>query len=196
MYRLIQFIRHKIPFIWNLIDCVNASVFRFQYGKKLKAIPEFLAGYNYQSISFSLAQIEDIQRLIDFFKRQPTDAFEYFNPHGFDKDSILQLIKNPAFIMILAEQDAQIVGYAFLRCFMNGKSFRGKIVDINHRGLGIAKNFGIITTEIASKLGIGLFGTISKSNVSSLASSKSSNNIKIIKELPDDFLFIQYLPKL
>lgn len=78
---------------------------------------------------------------------------------------------------------------------MNGKAFRGKIVGVDFRGRGIAKTFGTLTTEIASAFGLGLFGTISKANSASMASSKSSNEIKIIEELPNDYLLIQYLPK-
>lgn len=195
MYQLVQFIRHKIPLIWNLIDIFNGRGFQIRYKKRLKTLPDLLASFSNSNVNYSLARTEDAPALEDFFQKQPKEAFKYFKPHEFDKRSIIKLINNPSFIMILAKCQSSIIGYSFLRCFANGKSFRGKIVDINFRGQGIAKNFGIITTEIASKLGIGLFGTISKMNISSMASSKSSNEIKVIKELPEDYLLIQYLPK-
>lgn len=195
MYRLVQLVRHKIPFLWSIIEYLNSIVFRCRYGKELKTIPNLLYEYSNDFISYRLAGFDDVPLLVDFFNKQPEDAFQFFKPHDFDFNTLLKLVKNPAFIMVIAKADSKIVGYAFLRCFANGKSFRGKIVDIDHRGKGIAKQFGIQTTEIASNLGIGLFGTISKSNVSSMASSKSSNEIRIIEELPDDYLLIQYLPK-
>lgn len=195
MYQLVQFIRHNIPFIWTFIEYLNVVAFRLKYGSKLNSISELLSRFNNNSVSYRLANTNDASQLVEFFKKQPQESFEYFKPHGFDLDSIIKLIRNPSFIMILAEVDSTIVGYAFLRCFSNGKSFRGKIVDVNFRGNGIAKQFGLQTTEIASKLGIGLFGSISKSNISSIASSKSSNEIKILEELPNDYILIQYLPK-
>lgn len=196
MYQLVQFIRHKIPFFWSLIESINATIFQLKYGKALKNLPSLLSEFNNSSISFKLAEIDDASLLVDFFRKQPEEAFKFFKPHGFDRESILKLVKNTSFIMILAQVDSKIVGYAFLRCFFNGKSFRGKIVDIDYRGRGLAKQFGVQTTKIALKLGIDLYGTVSKSNISSMASSKSSNDIKIIKELPDDYLLIQYLSKL
>lgn len=195
MYQAIQYIRYKMPFIWNFIELANALSFKLLFGRKLSAISKTLSKFNNESIIYSLADIDDVESLAELFKRQPEDAFKYFKPHKFDKGTIRKLINNPAFIIILAKNKSKVVGYAFLRCFANGKAFRGKLVDIEFRGRGIAKNFGIITTEIASTLGIKLFGTISKSNISSMASSKSSNEVRVIEELPDNYLLIQYLPK-
>jgi len=195
MYQAIQYIRYKMPFIWNFIELANALSFKLLFGRKLSAISKTLSKFNKESIIYSLADIDDVESLAELFQRQPEDAFKYFKPHKFDKGTIRKLINNPAFIIILAKNNSTVVGYAFLRCFANGKAFRGKLVDIEFRGRGIAKNFGIITTEIASTLGIKLFGTISKSNISSMASSKSSNEVRVIEELPDNYLLIQYLPK-
>lgn len=195
MYSFIQLIRHKLPIIWNVIEYVNATAFQFRYGRKVDSLSNLILKFNNDRITYHLAEIVDAPKLVDFFRRQPEEAFQYFKPHGFDIDTIKKIIKNPSFIVILAKSESSVVGYAFLRCFSNGKSFRGKIVDIDYRGQGIAKQFGIITTEVAQKIGVGLYGTISKGNVSSMKSSESSNEIKVIEELSDDFLLIQYLPK-
>lgn len=97
--------------------------------------------------------------------------------------------------MVIAKKENQIVGYVFLRCFFNGKCFRGKMVDYRWRGKGIAVLLGEVSTEIASVLRLRMFGTISKKNAASLYSSQASNDIKIVEELPDDYLYIEYLPK-
>ena len=96
---------------------------------------------------------------------------------------------------LVSNSNNEIVGYFFLRCFFNGKCFRGKIVDYRWRGKGIAVLMGKISTTIAKTLRMRMFGTISKSNLPSLASSQESNEIKIIKALPNDYLYIEYLPK-
>lgn len=97
--------------------------------------------------------------------------------------------------MILVKKENRIVGYMFMRCFFNGKCFRGKMVDYRWRGKGIAILLGELSTDIATLLRLRLFGTISKDNVSSMRSSQASNEIKVIEELPNDYLYIEYLPK-
>ena len=54
---------------------------------------------------------------------------------------------------------------------------------------------GKASTAVAQKLGLRIFGTISKENVTSMASAAAVNEIRIIKELPNDYLYIEYLPK-
>lgn len=195
MYRLIQFARHNLPFIWALIETINAACFRLRYGKKLNKLSDLCKHEQSSGLSYHIVTDSDVEALADFFRRQPDDAYEFFHPHEFKKKALEKLIKNPSFIMFISKDANQIVGYAFMRCFMNGKAFRGKIVDINYRGKGIAKTFGNLMTKSADALGIGLFGTISKVNVASMASSKAVNEIRIIEELPNDYLLIQYLPK-
>ena len=89
----------------------------------------------------------------------------------------------------------QIVGYFFLRSFVNGKSFRGKIVDKDWQGRGIAKLMGIAMTKVSQHLGLRMFGSISPENFASMASAKASNNIKVLKTLENGYYYIEFLPK-
>ena len=54
---------------------------------------------------------------------------------------------------------------------------------------------GTISMDIAQKLGIRLFGTISKGNAASFKSAQAVNNIKVIKEFENGDLYIEYLSK-
>lgn len=195
MYRVIQFIRHKAFFVWNIIEFVNSVMFRIRFSHKLKSVSSRCHEYYANPISIELVEKKDLQQLSAFFRRQPENAFTFFQPHGFDMKTLSRLHNNPSFIMFMAKCDNRIVGYAFLRAFFNGKAFRGKMVDIDYRGKGIAKIFGRLTMDVCTDIGLRLYGTISKSNISSMASSQSVNEVKIVKELPDNYLLIQYLPK-
>ena len=90
----------------------------------------------------------------------------------------------------------KIIGYFFIRFFANRKAFRGKMVDVNFQGRGIAKNMGRIMTDVALGAGFRLFATISKDNLSSLASSKAVNEIRIVAELDNNYIYIEYLSKI
>ena len=174
---------------------MNATLFRLKYRQLNKAIEQNCIKHSDNIFTYSVVQKKDLEGLVAFFNSQPSDSFEFFNPHSFDLKTLDRLLSNPSFIMLLAKYDGKIVGYTFLRAFFNGKAFRGKIVDINYRGRGIAKTFGKLTMDISTEIGLNLFGTISKRNLSSMASSKSVNEIRIIEELPDEYILIQYLPK-
>lgn len=194
MYRIIQYIRHHCQWMWGIIEKINAECFLLRYGWRLNLIETALSEYKIP-IHFKRVEPSDIDRLCKFFERQPPDSYKYFQPHGFTRHDILKQYKNKAFMMFIALDHDALVGYFFLRCFANGKAFRGKIVDYKFRNRGIAKQMGSLSSRIAFTLGMRLFGTISKYNYASMQSSESVNKISIVKELPDDYLYIEYLPK-
>ena len=134
----------------------------------------------------------DLQGLTDLLSKQPDGFDQYFKPHKFDIDSLRLMFENKSFKMLGVFDDSEIVGYFFIRFFANKKAFRGKMVDSNHQRQGIAKNIGRITTNIALDAGFRLFATISKNNFSSWYSSSAVNEIRIIKELPNNYLYIEY----
>lgn len=196
MTAILIFIKHHIPFIWHIVEYTNSLLFSIIYSKRLELIDSKYSQFkNHGGYPIRTLQMEDMIALSEFFIRQPADSFEYFQPHAFDYKSLVKKNKDKSFIMIGVFSNNEIVGYGFLRCFFNGKAFRGKIVDISHQGHGIAKQIGSILTDMAILMHLRLFATISKDNVKSISSSHAVNKIKILKELPDNYIYVEYLQK-
>lgn len=192
MTAILIFIKHHIPFIWNIVEYINSQLFYILYRKQLEFLGE---KYSQSKDSVRILRIEDMVALSEFFNKQPADSFEYFKPHAFDYNSLVKKNKDKSFIMIGVFSNNEIIGYGFLRCFFNGKAFRGKIVDISHQGHGIAKQIGSVLTDMATLMHLRLFATISKDNVKSISSSSAVNKIKILKELPGNYIYVEYLRK-
>lgn len=192
MTAILIFIKHHIPFIWNIVEYINSQLFYILYRKRLEFLGE---KYSQSKDSVRILRIEDMVALSEFFNKQPADSFEYFKPHAFDYNSLVKKNKDKSFIMIGVFSNNEIIGYGFLRCFFNGKAFRGKIVDISHQGHGIAKQIGSVLTDMATLMHLRLFATISKDNVKSISSSSAVNKIKIMKELPGNYIYVEYLRK-
>ena len=194
--KLLIYIKHHMSFIWTLVEWCNSILFNLLYGRKLrKILPGLLEEVSFGDFVYKLLTMDDITFLAEFFASQPAEAYKFFNPHGLDEHSLRKRKKDKAFVMIGTFCGSKLVGYCFLRCFFNKQAFRGKIVDQNYQGKGIAKQMGVLTTNICSALGLRLYATISKKNVKSLASSKAVNEVRIIKELEDDYLYVEYLLK-
>ncbi len=194
LYKLAHILRDKFGFLWNLIEWGNAFVFALTHKSALKKIPAVLQECS-ETYTLRLTEPADAPALAKFFAEQPEESFEFFKPHAFDEKSLLKIIRNKAFLTFLVLDKDAIVGYFFLRCFVNGKSFRGKIVDYRYRGKGIAKLEGEAMTRVSTTLGIRMFGTISPDNYASLASSKAVNEVVIVKTLDNGYYYIEYLPK-
>ena len=118
---------------------------------------------------------------------------KFFEPHKFDLKTLERLFSNPSFFMFGVFDNDKIVGYFFLRCFLNKKSFMGRIVDMPYQGKGIAKNMARILHNFAWESDFRIFSTISKSNFKSLKSQLAVCNYKTIELLEDDYLLLEYL---
>ena len=53
---------------------------------------------------------------------------------------------------------------------------------------------GAIMSAISYSCGLRLYATISKDNLASMNSSKAVNEIAVVEELPDNYVYIEYLP--
>jgi len=194
IYKLAHFVKDKFGFIWDIVEHANSSLFAISHKKELRKVSSVLLSYTGEYV-FRPTTSDDAEALELFFAAQPEEAFTFFKPHQFGRKSIEKVIRNKAFLTFVTTKDNEIVGYFFLRCFVNGKCFRGKMVDTKWRGKGIAKQMGLITTEIARILGMRMFGTIAPDNYASMESSKASNEVKIHTTLDNGYYYIEYLPK-
>lgn len=195
LYDIAHFVKERISLLWEAIEWGNAAIFALVYKKGLKGIPDILAHIDSDHFEFRVAIPNDASRLAKFFGEQPESAFQFFKPHGFDEKSLVKVIKNKAFLTFIVTDSDKIIGYFFLRCFINGKCFRGKIVDNNCQGRGIGTKMGVVMTKVAEHLKLRMFGSISPENYASMASAQASNEIKIHKTLDNGYLYIEFLPK-
>lgn len=194
IYKLAHVLRDCFPWLWDVVEWLNAFVFNLLYGGKLKQIPSLLEKY---SVDYRVREtdVNDVERLVSFFEKQPESAFRFFKPHGFDKKSIAKVIKNKAFLTYVVLYHEEIIGYFFLRCYINGKGFRGRMVDYQWNNKGIGKLMSCVLNDIAKTIHVRMFSSISPENYASLASAKATTHIKIIKTLENGYYYIELLPK-
>ena len=193
LYKIAHFLRDKLGWLWNFIEWINGFLFSLRYGTKLKAF-----SFTTIPVGYVLVPIRELatENLVSFFARQPEDAFKYFHPHDFDKKSLRRLQKNRAFLgyALLNKTNNQIAGYCFNRCFFHGQGFRGRMVDIDYRGLGLGTAMNKLLNEVGFGIGLRLFETVSKDNVASYRSAMSASNVKVVKEMENNELYLEILP--
>lgn len=192
LYVIAHILRDKFGWLWNIIESFNGMLFSLRYGKRMRAIsftniPE---GYN-------IVELRNVstERMVAFFTHQPEDAYTYFRPHAFDAKSIKRLQNNRAFLgyVLIDQANDRIAGYCFNRCFFHGQGFRGRMVDIDYRGKGLGIAMNKILNEVGFGIGLRLFETVSKDNVTSYRSAFSASNVKVVKEMPHNELYLEIL---
>lgn len=193
LYKLAHILRDKFYWLWNIIEDINGWLFSLRYGKKLKRFDFTTVPEDYELVMMSNVPTDE---LVAFFERQPEEAFTYFKPHGFDKKSIKRLQQNKSFLgyILLDKENNNIAGYCFNRCFFHGQGFRGRMTGMDYRGKGIGTAMNRILNEVGFGIGLRLFETVSKENVASYRSALSASNVKVVKEMDHNELYLEILP--
>lgn len=192
MLEYIKKLKTSCPWIWNVIEWGNGLMIRAFYGKRIdKTVVRNVVevdGYDYRR----LMKI-DAGSLSEFISRQPEGFDKFFKPFSFDETTFKRLLGNGSYLFIGVFDGDRLVAYCFLRLFVNKSAFRGYIVDSNYQGKGISKQMGKIMTDFAAEIGFRSFATISKENVASLQSQKAGAEVRIVRELPDNYLYLEII---
>lgn len=196
LYELAHVIKDRFTFLWEAVEKCNALLFSLKYKKKLEGVSQVLKNVNIENFVIRETALSDVKKLEVFFSEQPEQAFNYFRPHGFDELSILKVIRNKSFQTFVVTENDNVVGYFFLRSFVNGKCFRGRMVDFRNRGRGIGKLMAVAIEKVVIYEGLRMYASISPDNLASLNSAKAVSDINIIKVLDNGYYYIECTPKI
>ena len=194
LYEIAHFLRSHCAFLWEWIEEANALAFALRYRGGLAQVGHILAEESRNGLSIQVGLKEDAKALAEFFARQPESDFEFFRPHAFDEGTLRKLLKRKSFLIYLVKKEGEIVGYFFLRSFVHGQCYLGKMVDHERQGQGIGKLMCLTAMKIARTIGLRMFESISKRNMASMRSSAAVLRQVIVEELEGDDLLIEDLP--
>lgn len=195
LYEIAHVIRDKFGFLWDIIEWGNSQMFCMMHRGELKRMEGILQGFSSEEYTLRESRREDVAAMERFFAAQPKEAFEFFQPHGFDAASLRKVVERRAFLTFVVLKGEEIVGYFFMRSFINNKTFKGYMVGIDQRGKGIARLMGLAMNRVAKELGLRMFKSISPENPASIAVTKKVNDIKIIKMLDNGDMLIECFEK-
>lgn len=194
MERILIFIKHRLHFLWKLIERANGFIFTLFFRNKLSNTAGVVIR-EIQGDSFSFRELNnsDIDSLHTLLTSQPQDDLRYFNPHGFDRHSLECQMNNRAFLMMGAFDKDKLIGYFFLRFFANRKCFVGRLIDKNYRGKGVGRTMNRIMYGIAWQMNFRCLSTVSTNNQSVMKAHAGNTSMKILKKLDNDYLLVEFV---
>lgn len=204
LYKIAHLLRDHMGWLWEVAEGINSFAFRVRYSAQLKQVAVVLEKNSTEKVLLREAVVADAEALSAFFAKQPEGDFKYFRPHGFDVKTLKKLLNRKSFMMFVAEplkpaeplnpSKSQIVGYFFLRSFVHGQSYLGKMVDHEHQGQGIGKQMCKAAMDVALTLGVRMFESINKDNMASMRSTGAVLKQMVLQELEHGDLLIEDLP--
>lgn len=204
LYKIAHLLRDHMGWLWEVAEGINSFAFRIRYSAQLKLVAEVLEKNSTEKVWLREAVAADAEALSAFFAKQPEEDFTFFRPHAFDAESLRMLLKRTSFMMFVAEDmkpsetlkpsETPIVGYFFLRSFVHGQTYLGKMVDHAHQGQGIGKMMCKAAMDVAVTLGVRMFESINKKNMASMRSTGAVLKQVVLQELDHGDLLIEDLP--
>jgi len=194
LLNIIITIKERLPFIWNVFEFINGKLFYYNNRMIYKSLYYYFDFFNSKSkFKIKLITISDIRSLMLLIDRLELNQKTFFEPHAFSYRSIKSLIYNKSFIMVGIFDDSKLIGYSFLRCFLNHKCFIGRLVDKDYRRQGIGNIMNEILYNTAWKSGFRIFATISKNNNLVMNAHKNNPYMKRLKDLKEDYLLVEFV---
>ncbi len=195
MERILLFVKHNLGFIWTVIESVNNFLFSLLYNKRLHRVSrEVFKEIQHPPIIYRKISIAESVELYEMIKNQPLSDLIFFKPHSFELDSIATQTRKSSFLMMGAFSDDNLVGYFFLRMFVNRRCFVGRLIDKDYRGQGIGLIMNRIMYEIAWRMKFRCLSTISRNNHAVMRAHSGNRHMVVLKELKDDYLLVEFLP--
>ena len=178
LYKIAHLLRDKMSWLWDIIEQLNSLLFSLKYGKQLKSFSFTTIPVDYKVM---LLREMPTEKLVAFFDQQPEELFVTI---------VIVTVLFLAYVLI-DKKDGEIAGYCFNRSFFHGVGYRGRMVDSNYRGKGLGTAMNKMLNEVGFGIGLRLFETVSKDNVASYRSALSASNVKVVKELPHNELYLE-----
>ena len=187
-------IKTKHPKLWSVIEKINSWIFGIFYARLLHhklALLMKLASDN--TIVFRLLTRQDKTSLLQLLNSLEPELTGYFEAHDFTDAAIIKHLNNKGFIMIGAFHGGKLVGYFFLRAGINKKCFVGRLIHRDFRNKGIGSKMTRILHHASWQSGYRVFATLSPHNTPVIQSHKNNDNMKLLKELPDNYWLVEFV---
>lgn len=194
--RLLIFVKHNLKPIWNVIEWGNNVTFAVLYKKKLiRLLQKVLSENQLAPFCFRKLFISDAESLFELIKAQEDSDLKYFNPHAFDINSIIKQLKKSSFLMMGVFDNERMVGYFFLRFFVNRRCFVGRLIDKDYRSIGIGQVMNAIMYGTGWSMGFRCLSTISRNNKAVMKAHAKNDSMVVLRELENDYMLVEFIDK-
>ena len=193
MEKILLYIKHRVVFIWRLIEWTNDLLYIITYKSKVdNNLSVLFRKFSHPQFIFRRLKLSDSDEIHRFIHSQNSSDLTYFQPHKFDQHSINKKLNQKSFIMMGVFDGEKMVGYFFLRMFFNKKCFVGRLIDYEYRGKGIGKIMNDIMYNTSWSSNFRCLSTISKENSAVMKAHSKNSSMKLIKELNNNYLLVEF----
>lgn len=194
--RIFLVVKHRLPIVWRAVEAVNGVLYRVLHGATFdRETTRVLSELPTDGVEVRRLDQTDVPALSAMISAQGDTRLTYFQPHGFSAGALRRMLNNRAFVAFGVFDNSRLVGYFFLRCFLNKKCFVGRLIDTNFEGRGIGRVMNKVMYNIAWSTGFRCLTTVSRNNAAVMRSHANNPHARIVSELPNDYLLVEFVER-
>ncbi|RFA30246.1 hypothetical protein CAI21_06400 [Alkalilimnicola ehrlichii] len=194
---LIYRLKHTFPKVFRFLEKIAGYYTGLRYRRAVERATKAgrVEGFiNGKAAVVRPLVVGDARALYDFLGAQSESRLKFFRPHDFSLEGLAVVLASPAYLNYGLFIGDNLEGYALLKLSPTGSAYRGRLVNEALSGSGVGKLLSQYLHWQAGILGVKARATISRHNTASLASLEAKGGFKVIKELPNDYLLIEFPP--
>ena len=196
--KIIYYFKHHQPWLFLIIEYVSSIFVAFIFARRIEfALSKAGITGSIHMVPSEIRPLKqrDLEQLSEFFVRSENVQLRFFKPHNFDRNSLRKILAAAGYMTYGLFWENKIIGYALLRITPFGEAYVGRIIDEEFQGLGLGKFLASYLYWQAHLARFSVRSTISKKNISSIQSHRSIENFKILSDLPNDYILIEFQNK-
>lgn len=192
MIEVIKKIKIRFPDIWEIMENLNGLVIWLLWSKRLKeAARVSISSFKVNGLKCYQGRQIDCRPLLEFLKKLSYSDIEYFKPFRFSEKTIEHILKCRTYQVFIVRAENEIIGFYFIRYFLNRDCFLGFAVGLKNRGHGLGKEMVSSIVAAAKIARFRLMSTVCVGNVQSLKVHLSAAPFTILKELSSGELLLR-----
>ena len=197
MEKLAYILKHRLPGFFRVVEAVArvGTGLRFR-GRRNRALAKARINGTVggQPAEIRPLDLEDVPRLTAFLAAMPEEHLQFFHPHGFEPRELEGVVGSRAFMTYGLFVSGELAAYALLKLSPTGSAFIGRLVAPGYAGKGVGRFLSRYLNWQAALARLRARSTISRKNAASLRSHQAVAQFRIVSELPNEYLLIEFPP--
>lgn len=195
MDRLAYLLKRYFPKVFGIVEQLAKWLAVVRFGHAIDAALDcatITGNLQGRCVSICPLNVSDLRSLQSFFFDLPDDHLHYFRPHELNRPALKKVLASRVTLTYGLFIDGKLSGYGLLKVSPTGAAFLGLLVAPGNTGLGLGKFLVAYLYWQASVAGLKTRSTVSKKNPASIRAHEAVAPFRIIADLPDDYMMIEF----
>jgi L-amino acid N-acyltransferase YncA len=193
LVEILKKVKLRYPVVWDWVEDINGILLDKSQPRRMSDIKRKISVFppGHSGLVFRDAKKEDIPIIVEFLNHLSAEDVAHFRPFPFTDRSLDHVISCGTYQVYKAMSKGELVGFFFLRFFINSQCYLGFAVKSSYRGKGIGKKMIEAMASAVKDSGFQLMSTVCADNQASIKAHMAAAQFEIVSHLSSDEIVLR-----